>query len=147
MLGTLTSIGLPLLASWMGDGAEGARGLRRRIGRSQEQPGGDERTGGDLHDRRPAGAEGEIRRGRRLELAQFIDLQTQIAQMDALAATRETLAKLKEDLAGSFWGTGDIVYELQQQFGVTLLGKRTSFTLPYEFSQHRLLNQHVATFP
>lgn len=119
VLGTLASIGLPLLSSMLGTSEGAAKGFDDALGEVRNSLSAmNEQAAIYTAEGLMALKEkyGEVN----LELLRFVNLQTEIMQRDALKATSEALDALKAKLEGGFWGTGDVKYELQEMFSLAL---------------------------
>lgn len=111
VLGTLTSIGLPLLASWMGDGAEGARDFDAALG--------DVTNSISAMNEQAAiyTAEGLVALKEKygelnFELLRFVDLQTEAMQRQALADTAASMSAIMDEI-GEGW---KIIGNLSEMF-------------------------------
>lgn len=119
-LGTLASIGLPLLSSWFGEAGGAAKDFGAAMGEVENSIAAMNEQAAIYTAEGLVALKakyGEVN----LELMRFIALQTEALQLDAIQAARDALATLKEDLSGGFFGTGDLKFELQEAFGLGLV--------------------------
>lgn len=78
-----------------------------------------------------------------LELVNFLELQAQIAKLDAMDATRDALAALKAELNGDWFGSG-VKKELEDLFGLTLVQANNLYATMRKISDARTFDEQLS---
>lgn len=78
-----------------------------------------------------------------LELVNFLELQAQIAKLDAMDATRDALAALKAELSGDWFGSG-VKKELEDLFGLTLVQANNLYATMRKIGEARTFDEQLS---